>query len=115
MSVELSISGTNDKLVSLLKALCQGLQENVYCSEAKEIIEETRVVLDLATLGGRMKDEGASAVNVFLTNFSKFHEAVKNIPINSLENVPEEELKIQYRLFLERLKNVTENIEITES
>lgn len=86
----------------------------MYCSEAKEIIEGTRVVLDLATLGGMMKDEGASAVNVFLTNFSKFHEAVKNIPINSLENVPEEELKIQYRLFLERLKNVTENIEITE-
>ena len=28
--------------------------------------------------------------------------------------MPEEELKIQYRLFLERLKNVTENIEITE-
>ena len=47
----------------------------------------------------------------FLTKFPKFKTAVKKIPIKSLENVPDEELKIQYKLFLERLEKLTENIE----
>ena len=33
---------------------------------------------------------------------------MKKIPIKSLENVPDEELKIQYKLFLEKLENITE-------
>ena len=36
---------------------------------------------------------------------------MKKIPIKSLENVPDEELKIQYKLFLEKLEKITENIE----
>ena len=47
----------------------------------------------------------------FLTKFPKFKTAVKKIPIKSLENVPDEELKIQYKLFLEKLEKITENIE----
>ena len=112
VSLEHSIEDTNTKLVGLLEALCQGLNDNVYSPEAIDIIEEARVILDFATLAVMMKDEGGSAVNVFLTKFPKFKTAVKKIPIKSLENVPDEELKIQYKLFLERLEKVTENIEI---
>ena len=36
---------------------------------------------------------------------------MKKIPIKSLENVPDEELKIQYKLFLEKLEKITENFE----
>ena len=39
---------------------------------------------------------------------------MKKIPIKSLENVPDEELKIQYKLFLEKLEKITENIEKIE-
>ena len=45
VSAEVSITGTNDKLMVLLKALFQGLDANMYRSEAMDIIEETRVVL----------------------------------------------------------------------
>ena len=57
-----------------------------------------------------MRSEGGSSVNVLLTNFPEFKKAVKNIPIKSIECVPEEELKNQYRLFLERLETVTKAI-----
>ena len=77
VSLEHSIEDTNTKLVGLLEALCQGLNDNVYSPEAIDIIEETRVILDFAALAVMMKDEGGSAVNVFLTKFPKFKTAVK--------------------------------------
>ena len=56
VSLEHSIEDTNTKLVGLLEALCQGLNS----PEAIDIIEETRVILDFATLAQwwwRMKVE----------------------------------------------------------
>ena len=46
-SVGESIERTNEKLLELLKDLCDGLWERVYPKESKDFIEETRMVLDL--------------------------------------------------------------------
>ena len=40
-----------------------------------------------------------------------FNQAVHSVPITSLQSVPVEELKIQYKLFLERLALMTSKLD----
>ena len=47
---------------------------------------------------------------VCATEFPKFKEAVDKVPITSLQAVPSEELKVQYRLFVNRLAVMTSNM-----
>ena len=74
------------------------------------MIEETRAVLDLQGLAVMLKEPGASYINVIVTEFPKFKQAVDKVPISSLRSVPVEELKIQYRLFLDRLAAMTSKL-----
>ena len=91
-------------------SLCEGLTDRVYSAEHVEIIEATRVVLDLPSLALSIKEEGASATSVAVLNFPHFNNAISKIPVNSLKNVPEDELKSQYRCFLERLEKLTKTL-----
>ena len=91
-------------------SLCEGLTDRVYSAEHVEIIEVTRVVIDLPSLALSIKEEGASATSVAVLNFPHFKNAISKIPVNSLKNVPEDELKSQYRCFLERLENLTKTL-----
>ena len=91
-------------------SLCEGLTDRVYSAEHVEIIEATRVVIDLPSLALSIKEEGASATSVAVLNFPHFNNAISKIPVNSLKNVPEDELKSQYRCFLERLEKLTKTL-----
>jgi hypothetical protein len=97
-----SIERTNERLLELLKDLCDGLWERVYPKESKDVIGETRVVLDLKQLALKMRDDGISQVNLFYLFFPKFKGAINNIPIQTIKIVSEDELKFQYRLFSEK-------------
>ena len=55
---------------------------------------------------------GSSAIVVCATEFPRFKEAVSKVPIQDLFNIPESELKSQYRTFLERLEVMTANYDI---
>ena len=48
----------------------------------------------------------------FFLFFPKFKKAINNIPIQTLQIVAEDELKFQYRLFLERLFDLTKGINL---
>ena len=89
--------------------MCEGLTDRVYSAEHVEIIEATRVVIDLPSLALSIKEEGASATSVAVLNFPHFNNAISKISVNSLKNVPEDELKSQYR-FLERLEKLTKTL-----
>ena len=65
------------------------------------------MVLDLKKLALKMRDDGISPVNLFYLFFPKFKGAINNIPIQTIKIVSEDELKFQYRLFLERLFDLT--------
>lgn len=110
-NVDASILETDRKLCELVNELCVGLNDGVYSAEHVEIVEATRVVLDLPSLALSIKEEGASATSVSVLQFQHFKNAISNIPVNSLKNVPEDELKAQYRCFLERLEKLTKTLD----
>ena len=79
-----------------------GFSEKVYPNETKIIIEETRVVLDLKHLALKIREENLSPVNIFYLFFPRFKNAVNNIPIKTLQEVSEDDLRFQYRLFFRK-------------
>ena len=94
----------------MVKELAQGLAKEVFDADVKAVIEGTRAVLDLQSLAVKLKAPGASYIKVAATEFPKFKEAIDKVPICSLKHVPLEELKVQYRLFLDRLAAMTSRL-----
>ena len=64
----------------------------------------------MPTLALKLQDIGASPTNVSITAFPKFKNAIENIPIINLKNVPEDQLRWEFRLFLQRLGDLTKGI-----
>ena len=90
--------------------MAEKLGEDVYTDDERELIEKTRIVLDLPALAGLLKQPGESAVKVQVTEFPKFLKAVKGIPVRSLLEVPEEELRRQFSEYLSRLEEMTSSM-----
>ena len=95
-----TIASIDKKLKDLIDNLSEKLGEDVYTDDEKEIIEKTRIVLDLPALADLLKQPGESVVKVQVTEFPKFLNAVKCIPVRSLREVPEEELRRQFSEYL---------------
>lgn len=108
-SVEKTVERSDSLLKELVNELHKGLSEDVYSTKGKAVIEETRVVLDLPTLALQLKKIGASPINVSISTFPKLKNAITNIPIQNLKNVPEDELRYEFRLFLQRLGDLTKS------
>ena len=49
-----------------------------------------------------------------MSEYPKFKKAVSKVPVDSVMQVPDEELKSQFRLFLERLQAMTTEMNIIE-
>ena len=98
------------KLLKVVRELASGLSKEVYSEDVKTVIEETRTVLDLTALALQLKEPEASHIKIAVTEFPKFQQAVNKVPTTSLQSVPAEELKLQYRLFLSRLAALTSKI-----
>ena len=56
-------------------------------------------------------EHGASPVNVSIGEYPKFKKAISKVPVVSVKEVPDEELKSQFRLFLGRLQSMTAGID----
>ena len=78
------------------------------------LLEQTRVILDLPSLALKLREPGASPVKVSTVEYPKFKKAVSKVPVDSLDEVPEEELKFQFKLFLERLQAMTAEMDKVE-
>ena len=102
---------SDERLIKLVKELSAGLSKEVYSQDGKAVIERTRVVLDLPALALKLKQYGASPINVSLTEFPKFKVAVLKVPVDDLKDVPEDKLESQYLIFLQRLQNLTADYE----
>ena len=100
------------KLLELTKDIAKRLDENVFNKEGENIINQTRVILDLPKWAMQLKAEGY--VKVAATNFSKWIEAVQKIPIEDLNDVPGDELKSQFKLFLCRLESMTKKYSLDQ-
>ena len=87
-----------------------GLSKEVYRADVRAVVENARCVLDLASLALKLKEFGSSHIQVAAVEFPKFKEAIQKVPIVSLMSVPMDEIKIQYRVFLERLAAMTSKL-----
>ena len=54
-----------ERLMKLVKELSTNLNNKVYSAEGKSVIEQTRAVHDLTSLALKLKEHGASPVNLF--------------------------------------------------
>ena len=104
---------TNKKLIELTKDISKRLNEDVFNEEGEEIIGYTRTVLDLPALAIKMRKE-QSSLKVALTEFPTWLASVRNIPVDDLNDISEDELKGQFKLFMKRLEVLSNKYSLTE-
>ena len=102
----------DERLLKLVEELSAGLRDEVYTVEGKAVIEKTRVVLDLPALALKMKRAGGNPIILSVTEYPKFKDSIEKIPVDFIKDIPEPELKNQYRTFIEKLKVLTEDIDV---
>ena len=100
------VEKTDKMLKELIRDISKGLDEDVFSEEGADVIGRTRTILDLPGLAIKIKKE-KSSVKVARIEFPNWSEAVEKIPVDELKNVPKEELKSQYKVFLSRLEDIT--------
>ena len=101
---------TDEKLFKVVTELATRLSKEVYSPEGKVAIEHTRTILDLPTLAGKLRVLGSSSIKVTATKFPAFLKAVRSLPIVSLEEVADAELKSEFRTFLGRLEQMMKEV-----
>jgi hypothetical protein len=99
--------------IELTRDISKRLKAEVFSEEGEEIIGYTRTLLDLPTLALKVKKE-QSSLKVALIEFPEWSKAVKNIPVDDLKDVPEDEMKNQYKLFVKRLESLTSGYSVAE-
>ena len=92
---------SDKKLVELAQEISRKLTDEVFSEEGKAVIGHTRTILDFARLAIKVR-KGTSAVKVAVTEFNGWLEAVQKIPVKDLEDIPRDELKAEFRLFVTR-------------
>ena len=102
------VDKTDKKLIELTKDITERLTANVFNEEGEDIIGHTKTILDLPDLAMKIKKQ-VSTIVLTIIEFPKWLTAVKKIKLEDLENVPETELKTQFKLFVERLEVLTRN------
>ena len=101
------------KLLELTRDISNRLNKEVFSKEGEAVIGHARIILDLPKLAIKVKTE-KSAVKVALTEFEKWSEAVKKVPIEDLTDVPQDELKSQFKKDVKRLEVLTSKYSIDE-
>lgn len=107
------VDKTDKMLLQVIKDISKRLGEEVFSEEGEQVIEKTRIILDLPTLALKIKHE-KSSVKVAAMEFEKWYEAMDKIPVEDLANVPKEELKSQYKIFVARLEEATRKLTVKE-
>ena len=104
---------TDQKLLELTKDISERLTQDVFSKEGRDIIENTRTLLDLPNLAIKIRSQDSS-LKVALVEFPVWYEAVKKIPVDELEDIPVEELKSQFKVFVARLDKLTERYTVED-
>ena len=107
---ENGVSVSNRQLLSLVKELHRGLSTEVYDAQAMRIIEISRKVLDVTSLGVKLKD--ISFIKLSCLEFPNLKQAITEIPISDLKSIPEDELRYRHKKFMQRLECVTKKFSI---
>ena len=98
----------------LFAELYEDLSTEVYDSETINIIEGTRYILDLPALSRKLKEDGMSSIKRSALEFQNFKNAIQQIQVRSLLNVPDSILLEQLNFFLHMLQCVIKDLPVEE-
>lgn len=101
---------SENRIISLVNRLYVGLKSNVYDPELKQIISYTKQITNLTELALQLRQPESGHIKLSITEGSKFLNAVRKMPVTTLENVEDAQLLLQYSLFMERLEKITKNM-----
>ena len=90
-----------DNLKILLIRMEKDLRQNVFPDDAVQLIEKIRFLTDLKTIANELASKGS--VVVAATRGIDFLNNVRSIT-SSLDEIPDEEIKSNYKLFLKKLE-----------
>ena len=111
---KVDVEDKSDKeLLALARDISRRLEDDVFGEEGKVVIQRTRTILDLPSLAIKIK-KSTSTIRVALTEFGPWIEAVRNIPVTELEDISEEEMKAEFKLFINRLDEITKKYSAKE-
>ena len=97
-----------EKLRSLAKNMSENLSSGVYGSHVKEMIKAVKQVCDIKGLKINVDNRGVPLM--YNITVEKFLKAAHKVSTN-IENIPESQLSIQYKAFLETLTKIPNNLE----
>ena len=95
---------TKDKLEAFVEKLVVSLEENTYSEEDKIVIEKVRTLTDFCTFQEKIKLNGP--VFYAAVTFHDYIESVRSLPVATVLNIPDGELRFQYKTFCQRLGEV---------
>ena len=95
---------TKDKLEAFVEKLVVSLEENTYSEENKIVIEKVRTLTDFCTFQEKIKQNGP--VFYAAVTFHDYIESVHSLPVATVLNIPDGELRFQYKTFCQCLGEV---------
>ena len=103
-----------ERLSVLVSTLYSGLKDEVFDEQAVTTIGHTKTVLNLPDIACRLKGPYGGHIMIAVTQGLVFVNAVRAVPVRSLNVVPDDDLTKQYREFLKRLEESTRQYSIEE-
>ena len=85
------------------------METELFDDDRVTAISHTKTVVDLPATAIKLKGSDCGYITVIVKAAPEFLHAVRSLPVRSLDDVPEEELKCQYQEFLKRLEEFTRN------
>eukprot|EP00794_Sanderia_malayensis_P014467 gene14467-15971_t len=104
----------HERLEMLIATLHSGLKEEVFDDQAITVINHTKTVLNLPEVAAKLKDPDGGYIKNAVINGPLFVDAIRSVPVRSLNNVSDDELKRQYRLFFKKLEELTKQSSLEE-
>lgn len=103
-----------ERLQMLIATLHSGLKDEVFDAEAVTVISHTKTILNLPDIAAKLKGPDGGHIKQAVIQGPLFVDAVRSVPVRSLNNISDNELKRQYRQFLKRLEELTKLYSLEE-
>jgi hypothetical protein len=95
---------SNEKLCAFGIELFSALSENTFSEEDKKVIENSRNLTDYFTFHQKIKEMGA--VWFAAHTFGSFLKSVRELPVRSVADIDDDELRIEFKIFCVRLGQI---------
>ena len=105
---------SRQQLAKLVERIHSDMQDEVFSPVITAVIEQTRKLLDLTAVSVSLRKPDGGYIKVAATTSEDVVQAIRSIPVRSLNDVPNQLLIDQHKEFLRRLEIETKCYSVTE-